>query len=32
MCTLGYYFYRPTNGCISACPAGYYANTTTEYC
>ena len=32
MCTLGYYFYRATNSCIATCPAGLYANSTTEFC
>lgn len=32
LCTLGYYFYRATNSCITACPGGYYANSTTRYC
>ena len=32
MCTIGYYFYRATNSCITACPSGFYANLTTLYC
>jgi proprotein convertase subtilisin/kexin type 5 len=32
MCTLGYYYYRVTNSCITACPGTFYANSTTYYC
>jgi proprotein convertase subtilisin/kexin type 5 len=32
LCSVGYYFYRATNSCLTACPGGYYANTTTKYC
>jgi proprotein convertase subtilisin/kexin type 5 len=31
-CTLGYYFYRPTNSCIESCPEGYYASAATQFC
>ena len=31
-CALNYFFYRPTNSCIQACPTGYYANITTQTC
>ena len=32
LCTVGYYFYVPTNSCLTTCPGGYYANDTTRRC
>lgn len=32
LCSLGYYYYRPTNSCLSVCPDGFYPNSTTGYC
>ena len=31
-CAVNFYFYRPTNSCISACPEQYYTNGTTQMC
>ena len=32
LCTVGYFFYVPTNSCLLSCPSGFYANSTTKYC
>lgn len=32
MCSVGFFFFRATNSCLTVCPNGFYADAFTGYC